>query len=193
MKKIETIYILLFSACSTSLYSQNRESVLIAPDQWNSEQIAFPLAFAPGIQLEGFEDIRFAPGWSDPRSKEFWTYHFTWVLEQPVELDEDYLESTLSIYFDGLAQTILGQLPDTSVMEEPAKAISQFHKTENGFTGTIRIFDAFHTMEIINLNIKVRERKCTASGKQLISFDLSPKPFDNQIWNIFNNIQVICQ
>jgi len=175
------------------LWGQAPEPIIKAPETWNSELINFPLAFAPEIQLEGFEDIRFAPGWADPSSDQFWTYHFTWVLEKPVELDAASLESTLTLYFDGLAKTVLDQTSDNSVTEEPAQPICQFQGTGNRFTGTVKIFDAFHTMNVITLNIIVRERNCTASGKQLISFELSPKPFDHQIWNIFKNVQIECE
>lgn len=193
MIKRISLCLILFYAGYSEVISQNLKTILKAPDHWNSEQIDFPLAFAPEIELEGFEDLRFAPGWSDPQSEEFWTYHFTWVLDKPVKLDKDYLEATFSIYFDGLTRTVLNQTTDSSVQEKPEKTISQFQKTESGFTGTIKIFDAFHSMESLTLNCKVQERICTASGKQLVSFDLTPEPLDNQIWNIFKNVQVICQ
>lgn len=175
----------------TLLWGQAPESIIKAPETWNSEIISFPLSFAPEIQLEGFEDIRFAPGWSDPSSGQFWTYHFTWVLEKPIELDASYLERTLTIYFDGLAKTVAGQMPDTSVAEKSVKPISQFQQTVIGFTGIVRVFDPFHTLDMITLNVKVRERNCTASGKQLISFELSPKSFDHHVWNIFRDIETI--
>ena len=185
--------ILIASFFPVLLWGQAPEPIIKAPETWNSELINFPLAFAPEIQLEGFEDIRFAPGWSDPNSDQFWTYHFTWVLEKPVEVDAAYLERTLTIYFDGLTKTVIDQMSNNSITEKPAKPICQFQKTGNRFTGTVKIFDAFHTMDVINLNIKVRKRNCTASGKQLISFELSPKPFENHVWNIFKEIKIICE
>ncbi len=185
--------VLIASIFPVLLWGQAPEPIIKAPETWNSELISFPLGFAPEIQLEGFEDIRFAPGWADKNSEQFWTYHFTWVLEKPVELYEAYLESTLTLYFDSLAKTVAAKMSDTSVAEKPAKPICQFQETTIGFTGAAKIFDAFHTMNMVTLNIKVRERNCTASGKQLISFELSPKPFDHQVWNIFKNVQLICE
>ena len=40
-----------------------------APEGWRHERLAFPLDFAPDIELEGYEELRFAPGMFDPGSR----------------------------------------------------------------------------------------------------------------------------
>ena len=36
------------------------------------------------IKYSGVEDIRFAPGWGNAKSNEYWTYAFLWYLDGTV-------------------------------------------------------------------------------------------------------------
>ena len=80
--------ILLFLINAVDFYGQEHETVLGAPENWQSEIIPFPLGFAQEIDLVGFEDLRFAPGWNDPNSQEFWTYMFVWYAEKDSAMTE---------------------------------------------------------------------------------------------------------
>ena len=62
--------------CSFTLLAQEFEIKQSAPDNWRKEIIEFPLDFAPEINLSGYEEILFAPGWSDSDAEDFWTYYF---------------------------------------------------------------------------------------------------------------------
>ena len=62
MNKKSVLVIILFSISSMLTYCQEKESILSAPDKWQSEIIPFPLGFAPAINFIGFEDLRFSPG-----------------------------------------------------------------------------------------------------------------------------------
>jgi len=188
---IKVIFLLLSCLTfSSRLLGQEIESILKAPDNWNSEIIAFPLSFAPEIDLEGFEDIRFAPGWADPGSEEFWTYHFSWFVEDKGPMTEAKLSETFALYYDGLAKLVLKE-EDSTLISKIQPSISLFIETERGFKGKIRVFDSFFTQDYLNLHMKVREKVCKASNKRILSFDVSPQNFDHEVWKIFQNIEIV--
>lgn len=170
---------------------QEIKTILSAPQNWNSEQIPFPLGFAPEIDFTGFEDIRFTPGWSDQSSKQFWTYHFTWFIQKRGALTEEALTETMNSYYDGLTRAVLKEQSGNADMKLPDKTLCLFIKTEGGFRGKMRVFDAFFSKEYITLNVAVKEWLCEDSDKQMVSFNISPKPFDNEVWQIFQNVEVI--
>ncbi|MEM6633336.1 MAG: hypothetical protein AAF694_26930, partial [Bacteroidota bacterium] len=173
--------------------AQEPQTILRAPEGWNSEIISFPLGFAPSIDFVGFEDIRFAPGWADPSSEQFWTYHFVWFLEKKDNMDEEILTETLTRYYDGLMQAVLTELSDTTHSDTLDKTLCLFVQTDEGFTGKIRVFDAFFTKEPITLNVKVKEYMCKETNKQAIAFDISPQGFDHKVWQGFKEIQLIVE
>lgn len=191
MSKIFMCLFLAFSIYNPLVFGQKTETILSAPSDWNSEIFHFPLEFAPKIDFDGFEEIRFAPRWADSTSKEFWTYHFTWFIEKKYEITEDFLSETFNLYYDGLAKTVLEEQSDSIRMDELDKTISLFITTDEGFSGKTRVFDSFFTKDYIILNVKVREKTCKASNKQIISFDISPQSFSDEIWDMFNQIEVI--
>jgi len=179
--------VLLISAIALG---QQENSILTAPDNWRSEVIPFPLSFAPDIDFVGFEEIRFAPGWSDSSSEEFWTYSFVWYIEGASPLTERSLTEAMNLYYDGLMSAVAKNQPE---IEEPitiAKTLSLFIKTDEGFIGKMNVFDAFFTKNRIALNIKVNESFCDRTNKKVVLFDIAPKPFDDEIWKNFNNIKV---
>jgi hypothetical protein len=171
--------------------ASQEKTILRAPDNWRSEVIQLPLSFAPQIDVEGIEDIRFAPGWSNPQSEQFWSYHFTWYLEDKIDLTEGFLEAAMSQYFDGLMKLVLKEQADQSLENAFQQTMCVFIKTHDGFKGKLKLFDAFFTQEYTLLNVIVFEEFCEDSGKQLVSFNLSPKRFDDPLWNIFNDVEII--
>lgn len=188
MPKITLVLLVTFLFFNKEVSSQKIESVLNAPEEWGKEIIPFPLGFAPEIDLEGFEDIRFAPGWSEKNREDFWTYHFTWFIKDRGPLDEEFLAQTFNLYYDGLSKAVLKEQKDAPKFETLDKSISLFLKTKEGFIGKIRTFDAFVTKEYFELYVRVVEKKCDTNDKQIISFNLSPKYFDHDIWKSFKQI-----
>jgi len=61
------------------------------PDGWRAETIPFPLDFAPELNYEGLEELRFAPGMFDADSEDFWTYAFIWWIPEETSIDPDSL------------------------------------------------------------------------------------------------------
>jgi len=76
------------------------------PGNWRKDlRYRFPLPWSPGLRLEGFEDLYFAPGFDNVDSPEYHSYVFLWWLDRqrrPKTATE--LESEMLIYFQGLAE-----------------------------------------------------------------------------------------
>lgn len=47
---------------------------LLIPKGWEIERFLIPIEFAPQIAYKGVEDIRFAPGWGEEKSEQYWSY-----------------------------------------------------------------------------------------------------------------------
>ena len=75
------------------------------------------------------------------------------------------------------------------------KTKSVFTKTMEGFDGTISTFDAFFLQKVLTINLKVKEFQCVESNMRLVQFRISPKPFEDEVWNSFNDIKlkVMCK
>src|SRR5215210_3056720 len=65
------------------------------PKDWTIERFLIPIAFAPQIQYKGVEDIRFAPGWANVKSEEYWSYAFLWWLDGSPETNSQIIEENL--------------------------------------------------------------------------------------------------
>ncbi len=189
MKK-NLLFLFVFTICSLMIFSQEKGSVLNTPDNWLKEIIPFPMKFAPEIDFVGFEDLRFAPGWSDSTSQEFWTYSFAWYIENDSPLTEKKLTESFNRYYDGLVDVDSTNQADTGNLHHLDKTLSLFVQTKDGFTGKMRLYDAFFTNDYIILNIKVKEYFCHKTNMQIILCYLSPKSFEHRVWNIFDDVKI---
>jgi len=187
---MRTLTILLFSLIQGYSFAQEHETVLDAPGNWQKEIIPFPIDFAPEIDLEGFEDLRFAPGWSDSTSEEFWTYMFVWCVEESGPLTEEGLTKYFNSYYDGLNRIEERNKMDTTGRHQFEKSISIFIASNHGFQGKIRLYDGFFTKKYFTLNINVHLLECDKQKKQIIRCELSPLPFDHKVWQIFKEVKL---
>lgn len=178
--------IILFS----KIQAQKTESGLLAPENWRSEILSFPLGFAPEIDLVGFEDVLFAPGWNKKESEQFWMYHFTWFLDTKKPMTVDFLEKSMKSYYEGLAKVVLDGDTESTLSEDEIEAICLFVKTENGFDGRLKVFDPFFTKAPILLNMKVKTSFCVKTNQQIVAFDISPKSTEDPVWKLFKNIKL---
>jgi hypothetical protein len=48
------------------------------------------------------EDVRFASGWDDEKSPQYWSYAYLWWLEDDPKIDAATLEKHLTAYYEGL-------------------------------------------------------------------------------------------
>lgn len=180
--------LVLFAISSTISFCQEQETVLTAPENWQSEIIPFPMGFAPAIDFVGFEDLRFAPGWNDSDSEEFWTYCFVWYIETYEAMTESKLTESFNSYYDGLMGVTMKNQADTTNSNQLDKSLCLFIKTKESFIGKIRTYDRFFTKDYITLNIKVKEEFCPKMNKQIIFCDISAKAFDDAVWEIFDDV-----
>lgn len=189
MFKSTILSIFLMLIICTISFGQEKETVLSAPENWQSEIIPFPLGFAQEIDLVGFEDLRFAPKWSDSTNQNFWTYMFVWYVEMGSPMTETKLTDYFNLYYDGLMGIDHNNKLDTAHVNQLEKTLCLFIKTNEGFVGKMRTYDRFFTKDYITLNIKVEESFCAKTNKQIIRCDISPKPFGHEVWGIFNDVK----
>jgi hypothetical protein len=162
------------------------EKILEAPDNWGAEQILFPLSFAPSINFNGYEDIRFAPGWAKPDSPDFWTYKMVWQIAEDPQLTEARLAELIETYFDGLARAVAqGSERDPDTLQKP---VAVFLRDGDSFRGRIRLHDAFTTKDWICLNARVQ--KLERGDKHLVAIEMSPKPFDHEVWTALKMVRI---
>ena len=183
MKKYLSIIALLLFA---GLYGQEEnQGVLESDSTWKKELIKMPLGFAREINYEGFEDIRFASGWSKKESPEFWAYTFAWHVKGIQKQTEENLASHLKAYFDGL------MLPnDNDKQKIPGATISFSKNKESHFTGTIKTYDKFHSRTTIILNCTVKAFYCNTKNTTTVLFRFSLQPFNHKVWDKFDEVKL---
>lgn len=190
MFKKYVLVIVLSTISSVFSFGQENETILSTPDNWKSEIIPFPLGFAQDIDLVGFEDLRFAPRWSDPTSENFWTYMFAWYIEKDGLFTEDKLTAYFTSYYDGLMGVNLKNQEGVINPNKLDKTICLFIKTDEGFIGKMRMYDRFFSKDYMILNIKVRESFCPKTNKQIVLCEISQKGFDHSVWELFNEVKL---
>ena len=190
MYKKTVLLLFIFTINSFITFAQEEETILSAPDDWLSEIIHFPLGFAQEIDFVGFEDLRFAPRWNDSSSQEFWAYSFVWYIEKTSAMTEDKLTETFNLYYDGLMGVDENNKADDTTSTKLDKTLCLFIKTNDGFTGKMRVYDRFFTKDYLILNINVKETFCPKTNKQIILCDISPKDFSHEVWKIFDDVKV---
>lgn len=153
---------------------KSQEKELSAPEGWRPETIELPLSFAPDIPITGIEEVRFAPGWGEPESKEYFTYAFVWLLEEQEDFKKEDLQNFLGSYFDGL----MGMVGE---FEEVGTEV-QLEKLKNGFEGQLVSKDGFFTKEELKLNLSIEK----LNKGRIWFFRLSPQPMDHEIWKALN-------
>lgn len=190
MYKKSVLALILLIISFVISFGQEKETILSAPNNWKSEIIPFPLGFAQDIDFVGFEDLRFAPSWSDSTSENYWTYMFVWYIEKDAVMTESKLTTYFNSYYDGLMGVNLINKEGVINPNKLDKTICLFVKTNDGFTGKMRVYDKFFSKDYMILNIKVRESFCPKTNKQIILCEISQKAFDHKVWEIFNEVKL---
>lgn len=187
MQKSLFFFLLVLGANLVRSQESTHQTVLTAPETWGSEIFSLPLDFAPAINYTGFEDIRFAPGWSDTTANDYFTYTFVWVLNKAPKFDQKQLESHMRDYFGGLMAAVSERddLPETKASFEFAKA-----KKEFGATGQVTFYEAFFKKSVITLNVSVEGKHCKNQDKYIVWFRLSPKDLKAPLWQMFEDVQL---
>ena len=168
------------------------------PKGWDVERFLIPIEFAPQIPYKGVEDIRFAPGWGNVKSDEYWSYAFLWFLDDKPGTNEKTIERNLKAYYTGLVgrNIVSRKIPGDKLI--PVKAEIKKIKTYTGdvktFSGTIHMLDYMAQTPIV-LNCIVHIKSCPGKNKTFIFNEISPKPFYCFKSDKINNTQhsVCCQ
>lgn len=182
MKKvIFLIFFLHFFCC----FSQEKKDLVIFENskKWKNEIIKFPIEWAPNIKLNGFEELLFSPNWNDSKSNDFWSLVLGWKINSTQPLAINDIEYNLINYFDGL-------MKPNHWAEKFPEPIVKLKKNKNGFNGTMRFFDGFHTGKLITVNILGQQHFNRKLKKSIVVFRLSPKNYQHKIWESLNSFYI---
>jgi len=161
------------------------------PKEWDIERFLIPISFAPEIKYSGVEDIRFTPGWGNPKSDEYWSYAFLWFLDGSIETNEKIVEKNLRAYYTGLVGSNIGPRnisAEKLLTVKPDIKIADTYKGDiRTYQGTIYMLDYMEQKPII-LNCIVHIKKCKGQNKTFIFHEISPKPYNDFIWQSLNQL-----
>jgi hypothetical protein len=97
------------------------------------------------------------------------------------------LITTFENYYNGLMGTDPHNQEDSTNALD--KAQIEIIKTDAGFKGYMRVYDRFFTKDYLTLNIKITEQFCPKNDKQVIFCKISPKDFNDRVWDAFNKVK----
>ena len=158
-----------------------------APDGWRGEPYSLPPAFAPKVTLQGVEEVRLPSGWGVAGSPEYWTVGYLWWLKAGQKIDETVLQQNIQAYYEGLV--VIGggpvkhQIPADRMVPTKVqiKAIKPEPEDVSTYMGTVDMLD-YMAMKPIRLNLLVHVRNCGDPNHIPLFLELSPKPYDDDIW-----------
>jgi hypothetical protein len=165
---------------------------LPVPRGWRTETLTFPLTFAPELEYEGLEELRFSPGMFQEKGVDFWSYAFVWWVPLATEFSTERLENDLEIYFNGLTDGVAKArefdpgAPDFDARLEPVESDLPDPRQ---WEGKVRTFDVFTTRRPISLNIRIDLLECADQGHTAVFFQLSPQPRRNPIWKVLDEMR----
>ena len=164
---------------------------LPTPEGWRTETIPFPLGFAPELEYEGVEEVRFAPGMFEAGADDVWTYLFVWWIPESTELSAKTLEQDLVHYYRGLSLAVAksnGFEPEAPTFKARLEPVDG-SRTQLKLAGQVETFDAFVSRQQTTLNLQVDRVACKDQGKQAFFFHLSPQPTNHPVWKQLAEIQ----
>jgi hypothetical protein len=165
--------------------------LLPVPEGWSVERFSLPPEFAKDINFKGVEDVRFAAGWEDVKSVEYWSYAFLWWTEGIPKVNTATLEKSLKSYYSGLiARNITPRkIPDSKLM--PTVVSIHVTKTNAGdletYSGMISMLD-YMTQTPMVLNALIHVKNCPDNNHVFLFFEISPKPLADPVWQKLNKM-----
>lgn len=184
--KFLSVVILLSLSFTVMAQDQTQASIVKADSTWRTEIIPFPIDWLPKLTLKGFEELRFAPNWSNLEHDQFWTLAMAWQVDATAEIPLEDLQFNLHHYFDALMH------PNHWAKDFPAPTLilNGLEHTESGmkFKGQLTFFDGFHTGKVMTVNILGNQSLCETTGRSVILFRISPKDYDEPIWDTLHAI-----
>ena len=154
-------------------------------------RFAIPIDFAPAIPYKGVEDLRFAPGWSDPKSDEYWTYAFLWYMEGKPDITPQIIEKNLAAYYTGLTGMNIEQRKIPKEKLVPVKVairkVSVIEGDLQTYSGTINMLD-YMEQKPMTLHCVVHIRSCPGKNNTFVFYELSPQPLTSGVWKALQKI-----
>jgi hypothetical protein len=169
-------YLLVLAACSSSPAKPPEPEKPAAaaewpvPAGWKSEDIPFPLGFAPDIKHEGVEKLRFPPGFFKVDAPDYFSYAFVWRTKDAAELDAAALGTELTMYFRGLMKAVDEKKQQ---IKDPMAITASATKQGARFAITAHIFDAFGAGNAVDLEGWAERRACESGALWIVV--LAPK------------------
>jgi hypothetical protein len=163
--------------------------LLPVPDGWSVERFSLPPDFAKDIPYRGIEDVRFAPGWGDVKTGDYWSYAFLWRTEGNSDISASILAKALKSYYSGLIARNIAprKIPESKLV--PIVVNIQIVKTASGdletYSGTISMLDYMAQTPIV-LNTLIHKKNCPDKNHGFLFFEISPKPATDPIWQKLN-------
>ena len=200
---ITLLSLVLLNACKEAgqKKSVNKTSqssyTLPTPKGWTTELFMIPISFAPEISYKGVEDIRFAAGWGNAQSNDYWTYAFLWSLEGAQEMNAEIIQRNLSAYYAGLIASNIEsrRIPADKIF--PPKVAVEKIQTDTGdietFSGSIYMLD-YMQQNPITLYCIVHLKSCSDKNRTFLFHEISSKPLTDSVWQSLNQInkEFIC-
>jgi len=163
-----------------------------APENWAKELIMFPMEFAPSISYKGFEELRFAPGWSKATSNEKWAYSLLWWLDGSYSFSEKKLKEDLEAYFSGLTRNTAVASKLDMTLYKPAAVQVKKSNTASGdketYTATANIFDSFVDKKMLTLHFKIHVKDCPQAGKTILLIAAAASQYNDPVWQSLDKI-----
>jgi hypothetical protein len=182
MKK--SLLLLIIAFAGFNVFAKKTPYTLPLPEKWTKEKLSIPIEFAPSIPYKGTEELRFTPGWGNAGSNDYWSYTYLWFIEGIPKVNADTLQSYMTAYFDGLFRS--------NDKTKSPEAVSSFTKSVVKKAATAPGDQATYAGKISTLNflnaskiefyIRIHLRNYPNSNHSAILFELSPKPYDNVVW-----------
>ncbi|MGB5160829.1 MAG: hypothetical protein WBO74_18500 [Thermoanaerobaculia bacterium] len=197
MSHLRCSFVLLLLCASAAAPGIAQESVevpfhLPTPEGWRTETLPFPLEFAPELEYEGLEELRFSPGMFKEGSLDFWSYVFVWWVPEGTRFETEQLQTDLEQYFRGLTVAVAearefdpGE-PDFEVQLEPIESSTPEHFQ---LEGTAATYDVFVTRKPIQLKVRIDFVPCPSQGHVAAFFQLSPQPRNDNIWGLMDTMR----
>lgn len=201
MKNLIIIMLCLISLSTTGQNSKNEFDgskwnppyMLAIPQGWDVERFLIPIDFAPQISYKGVEDLRFTPGWGNAKSDEYWTYAFLWYLDNAPKTNAKIIARNLKAYYAGLVGRNIEKRKIPAEKIIATKTSIKKVKTDKGdvktYSGTIYMLD-YMEQKPITLNCIVHLKSCSEQSKTFIFYEISPKPFTDNIWQSLKQLWI---
>ncbi|MDX1463093.1 MAG: hypothetical protein R3359_08555 [Marinirhabdus sp.] len=174
------LFIILWNVYSVIAQEKATPSLLRGPADWGQEIIPFPIDWAPGMDVAGYEELRFAPNWKNQQNEQFWTLAIAYKVEAQTPMSLARIQQNFEAYFNGLMH------PNhwAQVFPDPVfQLVVDESIMELSYRGKLKVFDGFHTGKMITLNVLANQTFCPKTKQTLVVFYVTPQAFDHAIWN----------